>query len=133
MRTLWGVICSLYFDCGFGFTGVYISKYIRLCNWNMGSLFYVNFTLINLLKCLLDASPVSDNILHNGNTEINRTSQFESCSAEAYKISLCICKKWTVMVQPNKLTIICACTVTMRLAVCVLIPFYRWENWGSHR
>lgn len=59
----------------------------------MGSLFYVNFTLINLLKFLLDASPVLDNILDNGNTEKNRTSQFESCSVEAYKIALCICKK----------------------------------------
>lgn len=46
---------------------------------------------------------MSDNILDNGNTEINRTSQFESCSIEAYKIVLCICKKLTVIFKSVKI------------------------------
>lgn len=37
---------------------VYNIKTIRLYNWNMGSSLYVNYTSINLLKCLLDASSV---------------------------------------------------------------------------
>ena len=54
----------------------------------MGSLLYVNYTSIYLLKYFLAASPALGTVLDTGKTEINKTSQFAFCLVEPYEIAL---------------------------------------------
>lgn len=69
----------------------------------MGSLLYINYNSIHLLKCLLDASPVPGTLFDTGNAEI-RPHSLHPIWLNHMKLLFVYVKNQQILVifQPNK-------------------------------